>query len=254
MGFTPKFPPGFTPPPGGYRAPFAPHGPWAQGSGRHHGASWQGPGRPPAPPRPKKKPRERSKLGRITFFGLVVAMGLVALTDLAGADVPVSGYFAAALATIALGLIVGAWFGRARGLIFLAILATLGLSISTGAEQYGPEFANNAYRPQSVASVADRYDFSVGNATLDLRALDFTGHDQAVTIAMKFGQVRVLLPDKVDTTTSVTMNDGRVLLYGRDVTGNLNVQGATDLGPDGEGGGKLRLTIQLKTGNVEVTR
>ncbi|MFI7598556.1 PspC domain-containing protein [Actinoplanes sp. NPDC049681] len=256
--------PKFGPPNGGYRPPFAPHGPWAQGSGQPPHGSWQGtswpqgaghpPYAPPAPKRAPKRPRERSKLGRITFFGVVVVMGILAAVDLAGANIPVSGYFAAALATIALGLIVGAWFGRARGLIFLAVLATIGLSISTGVERFGGEFANNTYRPQTLAAVADRYDFSVGNATLDLRALDFTGQDQSVTVAMKFGQVRVLLPDDVDATTSVSMDDGRALIYGRELTGRQNVQGVTDLGPDGKGGGTLRLAIQMDTGNVEVTR
>ncbi|WP_233413917.1 PspC domain-containing protein [Nucisporomicrobium flavum] len=246
----PPIPPSFARPTEGYRPPFAPHGPWAQGAAQPPYA----PPAPPSPPKAPKPPRERSKLGRITFSLLVVVMGVLALFDSAGADVPVSGYFAAALATIALGLVVGAWFGRARGLIFLAVLATFGLAVSSGVERFGGEFANSSYRPQSLAAVADRYDFSVGNATLDLRSVNFAGHDQAVTVAMKFGQVRVLLPANVDTTTSLTMNDGRALLYGRELTGNLNVQAVSDLGPDGEGGGTLRLTVEMNTGNVEVTR
>ena len=243
-------PPSFTPPPGGYRPPFAPHGPWAQSAAHPPYA----PPVPPQPPRAPKPRRERSKLGRITFFGVLVVMGVLASVSSAGVPVPVSGYFAAALATIALGLVVGAWFGRARGLIFLAVLATFGLAVSSGVERYGGEFANDSYRPQSIAAVADRYDFSVGNATLDLRSVNFAGQDQAVTVAMKFGQVRVLLPANVDTTTSLTMNDGRALLYGRELTGNLNVQAVSDLGPDGPGGGTLRLTVQMNTGNVEVAR
>ncbi|OJF12849.1 hypothetical protein BG844_18520 [Couchioplanes caeruleus subsp. caeruleus] len=254
-------PPKFGPPSGGFRPPFAPHGPWAQGSGQPPHGPWTQPGQPPyappqptRPPKPPKPPRERSKLGRITFSSVVVVMGVLTVFDLAGAAVPVSGYFAGALATIALGLIVGAWFGRARGLIFLAILATLGLSISSGAETFGGQFANNSYRPQSLAAVADRYDFSVGTATLDLRALDFTGHDQAVTVTMRLGHVKVLLPDKVDASTSISMDDGRAVVYGRETTGKLDMQGATDLGPDGKGGGNLQLTIQMDAGNVEVTR
>ncbi|MFI5492653.1 PspC domain-containing protein [Actinoplanes sp. NPDC051859] len=273
-------PPKFGPPSGSYRPPFAPHGPWGPGAGQPPNAPWgasagqpphapwgasagqpphapwaQGAEQPPPPPpRPAKKPRERSKLGRITFFGVVFVMGVLTVIDLAAASVPVSGYFAAALATIALGLLVGTWFGRARGLIFLAILTTIGLFISTGAERFGGEFITNSYRPQTLTAVADRYDFAVGTATLDLRALDFTGQDQAILVTMKFGQVKVLLPDKVDVATAVSMNDGRALLYGQEKTGNLDVQGVTDLGADGKGGGNVRLTIQMDTGNVEVTR
>jgi xanthine/uracil/vitamin C permease (AzgA family) len=170
-------------------------------------------------------------------------------------DVTVSAYFAAALATIGLGLVVGAWFGRARGLIALALLASLGLGISSGAETWGGELGTSSYRPQSITAVADRYDFSFGTATLDLRAVDFTGKEQATTVAMKVGQLRILLPDNVDATTTVQMDGGRARIFGREWEGNeIGTQELTDLGPDGAGGGSLRLNIQLNTGDLEVIR
>jgi hypothetical protein len=249
-GYAPPRPPDFGPQPGGYRPPFAPHGPWAQGANRP-----APPPAPPRPPRPPKQRRERSKLGRITFFMIVVVMGVLAVVDLSGVNVTVSAYFAAALATIGLGLIVGAWFGRARGLIALALLACLGLGISSGAETWGGELGNSSYRPQSITAVADRYDFTIGTATLDLRAVDFTGKTQATTVSMKVGQLKVLLPDNVDVTTSVLMDGGRARIFGREWEGQeLGSQEVTDLGPDGTGGGTLRLTVELNTGDLEVTR
>jgi hypothetical protein len=247
-GYTP---PGYTPPPGGYRPPFAPHGPWAGANQPPYGA---GPPQP-RPSKAPKTPRERSKLGRITFFTLLFVLGMLALIDAAGASVSVSAYFAAALATLALGLIVGAWLGRARGLIFLALVATFGLIASSGADRWGGEVSNNVYRPQSLAAVADRYDFSVGSATLDLRAVDFTRAQQDTTIVMKVGQVKVLLPDNVDTTASVDVNNGRAQVFGREWNGqDVGSQQVTDLGADGAGGGNLRLAIEMNAGNVEVTR
>jgi hypothetical protein len=116
--------------------------------------------------------------------------------------------------------------------------------------------SNDVYRPQSIAAVADRYDFSVGSATLDLRAVDFTGAQQDTTIAMKVGQVRVLLPDNVDTTATVDINGGgRAQVFGREWNGeDVGSQQVTDLGADGAGGGNLRLAIEMNAGNVEVTR
>jgi phage shock protein PspC (stress-responsive transcriptional regulator) len=248
--YAPPRPPEFGPPAGGYRPPFAPHGPWAQAGSR--------PAPPPAPPRPPKPPkarRERSKLGRITFFMVVVVMGVLALMDVSGVDVAVSAYFAAALATIGLGLVIGAWFGRARGLIALALVACVGLGISSGAETWGGELGNSSYRPQSITAVADRYDFTIGTATLDLRAVDFTGPPQATTVTMKVGQLKILLPDNVDTTTTVRMDGGRARIFGHEWDGKaLGSQELTDTGPDGTGGGSLRLTIELNTGDLEVTR
>jgi hypothetical protein len=206
-------------------------------------------------PKPPKLPKVRSKLGRITFFAVLVVIGTLALISTAGVSVPVSAYFAATLATLALGLILGAWVGRARGLIFLAILATFGLIVSSGTERFGDEIGRNDFRPRTVAQIADRYDFSVGNATLDLRAVDFTGAQQDTTVVMKLGQVRVLLPDNVDTTASIQMDRGRAQVFGREWSSqDLNSQEVTDLGADGTGGGTLHLTIQTNTGNVEVSR
>ena len=242
-------PPRFTPPPpSDYRAPFAPHGPYA-------GHTSAAPPRPPRPPRPPKPPRERSKLGRITFFAVLMVLGVLALIDVAAASVSVSAYFAAALATIGLGLLVGAWFGRARGLIMLALIATLGLAISSGVERFGGQVANSNYQPQSISQVADRYDFKVGDVTLDLRAVDFTGVQQDTTVTMDLGQVRVLLPDNVDTSAGVAVENGRVVAFGREYAGqDTRSIKITDLGADGTGGGTLRLTIQVKAGNVEVSR
>jgi phage shock protein PspC (stress-responsive transcriptional regulator) len=242
--------PRFDAPAYGYRPPFAPHGPYAQAPQPPYQ-----PAPPPRPPKPPKPPRERSKLGRLTFFAVVVVVGLMTVIDMAGASIAVSAYFAAALVTIALGLVVGAWFGRARGLIALALLATLGLGVSTGTERWGGEVGNSVYRPLSIGAVADRYDFTAGNATLDLRRVDFNDQQQDVTATMKVGQLRVLLPANVDTTAVVRMNNGRAVILGKEFQDqNIDGQTVTDLGADGAGGGTLRLDLQLDTGNLEVTR
>jgi phage shock protein PspC (stress-responsive transcriptional regulator) len=250
--FTPPTAP-FTPPTGGYRPPFAPHGPWASTAPPAYQPPQ--PPQPPRPARPPKPPRERSKLGRLTFFAVVVVIGLMAVTDMAGAHIAISAYFAAALVTIALGLIVGAWLGRARGLIALAILTSIGLGVSTGVERWGGEVGNSVYRPQTLAEIADRYDFTAGNATLDLRGVDFADQQAATTLTMKLGQLRVLLPPTVDTTATLSVDTGRAVIFGKEYDGrSVDSQSVTDLGTDGAGGGTLKLDLQLDTGNVEVIR
>ncbi|MEU4559003.1 PspC domain-containing protein [Actinoplanes sp. NPDC023936] len=242
-------PPLFAPPAEGYRPPFAPHGPYASGPVPPQ------PPKPPKPAKPPKPPRERSVLGRLTFFAVVVVMGLLAVLDMAGVNVVVSAYFAAALATIAFGLILGSWFGRARGLIALALIATLGLFVSTGTERWGGEFRDSVYRPTSLTELADRYDFTFGNVTLDLRDVDFAGAEQHTTVDMKFGQLRVLLPPEVDTTVDVTGGGVRTVLFDTEsASSEENRQTVTDLGADGAGGGTLQLDLRLDTGNVEVSR
>jgi len=248
----PPMPPAPPPPTGGYRPPFAPHGPWASSN---LPPAYQPPQPLPRPPKPPKPPRERSKLGRLTFSAVVMVIGLMAVLAMAGAHITVSAYFAAALVTIALGLIVGAWFGRARGLIALAILVSIGLGISTGVERWGGQVGNSVYRPQSVAEIADRYDFTAGNATLDLRSIDFAGQSQAITLTMKFGQLRVMLPPTVDTTATLSLDTGRATILGKEYDGrSVSDETVTSLGDDGAGGGTLKLDLQMDTGSVEVNR
>jgi hypothetical protein len=184
-----------------------------------------------------------------------MVIGLMAVLDLSGVSIAVSAYFAAALVTISLGLIVGAWFGRARGLIALAMLTSIGLLISTGTERWGGEMGNSLYKPQSLGAVADRYDFTIGNATLDLRNVDFANRQQDIVLTMKVGQLRVLLPPAVDTTANLQLQNGRATVLGKTFDGReINGQTVTDQGADGAGGGTLRLDLQMDTGSVEVIR
>lgn len=258
----PGNPPGSGGPPGtpfgaapqsGYRPPFAPHGPWA-GAPPYPPAFGPGPTRP-QPPRPPKPPRERSKLGRITFFLIPVAVGLVGLLDLAGVQVVLSAYFAAALTTIALGLLVGTWFGRPRGLIALALVATVGLGVSSANERWGATLNEPHWRPTNIAGVADRYETRVADATLDLRNVDFAGQHQVTTVSMQGGRLQVMLPPAVDTVATVDLGHGRVRLFGAERSGrDIPRQTVTDLGTDGTGGGELRLNLVMEAGDVEVVR
>jgi phage shock protein PspC (stress-responsive transcriptional regulator) len=244
-------PPAYTPPPppapptGGFRPPFAPHGPFA--------GYTTPPPAPPAPPRPPKPPKERSILGRLTFFAVIMVTGLIGAVDMSGVDVDISAYFAAALVTTALGLIVGAWFGRARGLIALALVLSFALGVSSGLERFGREWTPSVYRPTAITAVADQYDFNVGNVTLDLRQVDFAGQTQAIAVNMKLGQLKVLLPEKVDATVEAGVEGGRLVLFGEEFADSSYRQ-AVDLGADGAGGGNLTLNIRVEAGNVEVIR
>ncbi|WBB74532.1 PspC domain-containing protein [Micromonospora sp. WMMD1128] len=238
------------PPPGGYRPPFAPHGPYA--------------GSPPAPaparpPRPPKRPKERSPLGAITFSLIFLALGLVAMLDLMDVfPVGAAGYFAATLATIGLGLLVGTWFGRARWLIALGLVAGAALGVATVAESYDRVRGidgNVTWAPSDRNDLADRYENNFGDAVLDLRAIDFDKQDTQVTVAVNFGKATVVVPPNVDVTTVADVNAGDASVFGRHTSGlNGRLWESTDAGADGPGGGTLRLYVHVNAGNLEVTR
>ncbi|GIJ10818.1 PspC domain-containing protein [Micromonospora andamanensis] len=234
-----------------YRPPFAPHGPYA------------GPPKvaPPPPPRskPPRKPRERSALGAVTFSLIFVALGLVGVLDLLDVfGIGASAYFAAALAVIGLGLLVGTWFGRARWLIALGLVTAAALAVVTVVESYdrvrGVDGAVT-WAPASHRELAVRYEQSFGDAVLDLRAIDFSQQDTEVTVAINFGEATVVLPPNVDVTAVAQVTAGDANVLGQRTQGMDNrLADIVDLGPDGVGGGKLRLNLHVNAGQMEVTR
>ncbi|WP_199734198.1 PspC domain-containing protein [Micromonospora musae] len=241
-------------PPTGYRPPFAPHGPYATQS---PGAA--PPAKPPKPPKPPKRPKERSALGAVTFSLIFLALGLVVILDLLNVfDVGASAYFAAALATIGVGLLVGTWFGRARWLIALGLVTAAALAVATVAESYdrfrGVDGAVT-WAPSSYQDLATRYENSFGDAVLDLRSVDFAGHNAEITVSVNFGQGTVVVPQNVDVTTVTDVNAGDATVFGQHQAGAAGgSREFSDLGADGAGGGTLRLFVHINAGSLVVTR
>lgn len=238
-------------PPGGYRPPFAPHGPYA--------GSYPPAPVPARPARAPKRPKERSALGAATFSLIFLALGVMAVLDLLDVfPVGAAGYFAAALATIGLGLLVGTWFGRARWLIALGLVTAAALGIVTVAESYDRVRGIDGdvtWAPPSYRDLADRYENNFGDSVLDLRAVDFDQKDTQVTVVVNFGKATVVVPPDVDVTTVADVNAGDATVFGRRAGGlNRPQWESTDLGADGRGGGTLRLIVRVNAGNLEVTR
>ncbi|MFI7021621.1 PspC domain-containing protein [Micromonospora sp. NPDC049900] len=233
-----------------YRAPFAPHGPYA-------GQTPVVP--PPPPPKPPKKPRERSALGAVTFSLIFVALGVVGILDLLDVfPVGASAYFAAVLAVIALGLLVGTWFGRARWLIALGLVVSAALAVATVAESYDRVRGVDGtvtWAPTDHRDLAVRYEQSFSDAVLDLRAVDFDEKDTEITVVINFGEATVVVPPNVDVTANAHVTAGDANVFGQRAGGLDNrLTEIVDLGADGAGGGKLRLNLQINAGHMEVTR
>lgn len=188
-----------------------------------------------------------------------MVVGVVAILDLLDVfPIGAAGYFAAVLATIGLGLLVGTWFGRARWLIALGLVAAAALGVAAVAESYdrvrGVDGAVT-WAPTSYRELADRYENSFGDATLDLRAVDFDKQDTDLTVVVNFGEATIVVPPNVDVTAVTNVKAGEATVFGRRTSGlEGQARQLTDLGPDGPGGGTLRLTVHVNAGNLEVTR
>ena len=147
-------------------------------------------------------------------------------------------------------LILGAFWGRAGGLIAIGLVAALATAASTAGNHFDDE--DRFYAPTNAGDVQEQYDFGGGRFTLDLSdvsdvdALD--GRD--VNIDGVGGRVEVVVPDgmDVDVQTQVVGGDSRVFDQrsdGFDITQNGFLDGGDDV-PD------LSINIDLVAGEIIV--
>lgn len=237
--------------PSGYQPAFSPHGPYAPTP----------PPPPPAPVKPPKPPKEQSRLGSLILSTMLVVLGIMGLLDVGDIfDIPLAAYFAAALAVIGAGLVLGAVLGRARGMIFIGLVLVLALSVAGLGDNFdwgkgGNAGADVTWTPQTFSELEDSYSHRFGAAELDLTQLDFTGHDQTINLNMQAGNLRVVVPPNVDVTSETDIRLGSATIFDRNANGaRIDNFTVSDLGKDGEGGGKLHLDVQVGFGNVEVYR
>lgn len=209
----------------------------------------------PPPPAPPAAPRpHRSVLGRIVVFASVLALGVLGMVDLSGASVAGSAYLAMVLAIVGAGLLAGAWYGRARWLIAVGAGVTMLLLPTVAADRAGPA-GSTTWRPTGIQQLDPDYRAGIGNAVLDLSAVDFTGQEKALRVQVDIGDLQVILPADVDTVVDADVSTGNAHVFGT-TWGGLNQQPRTitDNGDDGPGGGTLTLHTKVGMGNLEVRR
>lgn len=247
--------------------PYAPHGPYATSSyatSPYAGAPPSGPDATtaqfsPPPPPPPRPPRERPVLGRIVVsLGLLLLAGLMVANRL-GADIPAAAVVAAALGVVGLGLVLGAFFGRARGLpIALGVILTLVLFGLTTAHHVDRSFSAEArdvtWAPATVTQLQPSYHLDAGSALLDLRGIDFTGASESTRVSVGAGNTEIRLPDNVDVTVHGHVGAGQLDLFDLGTGGLSADRTVTDHGVDGPGGGQLELYIDNGIGSIEVKR
>lgn len=224
-----------------YQPPFAPHGPYAL---------------PPLEVPTLKKPKlEPSRLGRLIFAVMLLTLGVLGLADMAGASIGAEIYVAAALAVVGLGLIVGAWFGRARGYILLGLLLSLLLPVVQAGDPLERAGTGRVHwNPPSIDLVSEEYSHRFGEAVLDLSDVDFNGQDRTVEVDISFGDLRVYVPPNVDTTVISNVSFGDAKVFGRSTSGVGVEHAQFDEGFDGAGGGRLTIVLNVSFGHAEVDR
>ncbi len=211
----------------------------------------------PVPPAPRPEPRPRSVLFAATLSCVVIALGILGAADAAGGGVAGDAYPALALAVVGAGLVVGAWVGRSRGLIVIGLVLALATAAAVGVERVdtiSKDRVDVTVRPTTLAALPASVKYGVGNATYDLRAIDFTNADVASALSIGAGEIIVIVPRDVDVTVAANVGVGQADLFGAGSGGPGVQRTVTDLGGDGRGGGALDLTLDAGVGHLEVRR
>jgi phage shock protein PspC (stress-responsive transcriptional regulator) len=216
---------------------------------------------PPAPPAylppaaPYVRPPNPRKRGPILFWFtlalLALGLGVLGIVDLAGADVATSAYPALAVGISGLMLLVGAFFGRAGGIIALGLVSSFVLAATTAADRW--EGDHVLERPAFASSVEDRYWLDAGEQVIDLtRVADLEALDgRSIEVEGGVGRIEVILPDDLSAIVSADVDGpGHIDLFGEE-RGGIDVHHTAFSGSDGDP--EITIDAQLGVGQIEVS-
>ena len=234
-------------PPAGWAPPPA----WTVPPGTQPG-SW---GQPyPPPPRPVP-PRPRSPLGLMTVSAAVLVVGALLLARSLGVDdINATRVLAAALLVTGLVLLVGAVWGRARGLIALAVVLALAVGATSSFD--GRFGTATGERTWVIDGSAER-ELGAGTATLDLRPLaGRASGDVTIEASVGAGELVVIVPDDLRVAIDSNVGFGEYLLTAESSTrvasGGVGIERAALLGPPGTRAARVTATVGF--GSLEVRR
>ena len=213
------------------------------------------PPQPPyvAPPVPQRVPNPR-KRGPILFWFTIaliaLAEGLLGIADLAGADIADSAYPALAVAICGVMLVIGAFFGRAGGIILAGLIATVGLAGATATSEWDSDQVN--VTPTTASALDDHYWLGAGEQVIDLREVtDLAGLDgRTLEVEGGVGRIEIILPEGMGARVTADVDGpGQIDLFGHG-------QGGIDVNSGASVPGVPHITIdaQLGVGEIEVSQ
>ncbi len=236
---------------------------WARGSDQRSGAGSFDPPSGTEPYTPPVPRGPRSPVPGVTLAILLIGLGVVALGESYGDwSLDLSAYFAMAVATIGVALLVsafGPWRRSKAGLIALGLILSFGLFVTSAVDQRGGfgdgSFSQRDYRPRSANEVRDTYQVVMGQSTLDLSGVQFTAaRPVEIQVEVTMGDFHILLPRAADVQLNGDAVFGSVAVFGnRDVFDGY-YKGIGEGPGVGDADPEIILSLDVRFGNAEVTR
>jgi phage shock protein PspC (stress-responsive transcriptional regulator) len=201
-------------------------------------------------------PRRRSIVTPVTIGLALVVAGAGTILALTGDWIGPQQVAAVTLAVVGGGLLVGAFRHGGRGLIGLAIpLALITYALWVTSIDNFNDFGDRRWHATTVAEVQPRYELSAGEVTLDLSQLRLGNSDRVQTaVRVGAGEIRVLVPPNADVDVHCQAGVGNAECLDSQSRGFAPREDRVDLGPDGEGGGRIVLDLSVGAGKIGVHR
>jgi len=204
----------------------------------------------PAAPRVRRPP---SPLGWYVVGAALVGIGLLAAADSASLLFPdPDHYFGLAMLVIGLGLVVGAWWGRARALILVGLmLLPFAWTASLVDVPLEGGWGSRQFAPATSAELRQEYRLIGGQLVLDLT--DYAGTDAAVDVnaSIGFGELRVLLPEQAGADIDATVGGGTIRLPDAPRLEGTRLDDRRSIDGDGT---TFNLTLDAGIGSIRVDR
>ncbi|MEP7060107.1 MAG: PspC domain-containing protein [Actinomycetota bacterium] len=198
-----------------------------------------------------RAPREHSVLGWVSL-GLALALGglLWMLKISGGADPTNAQLFAAPLAVLALGLLVGSFLGRAKWTILLAFpLILLTVVASAVTVPLNGRWTRATVAPVVAGDLAPTYEQSGGKLLFDLRHLEQGERPGPMSADLGVGEIQVEVPRCMPVAIVAQTGIGNVDLLGI----NREGPGAT-ASVQSDSTPVVRLDLHVGVGSINVYR
>ncbi|QKW19929.1 PspC domain-containing protein [Kitasatospora sp. NA04385] len=202
----------------------------------------------------RKAERGSSVLGASAVLVAVGASWAVAASD--HGQHRWSTVLAVALLPLGLAMLVGSRWGRTRGLTFLSLLLTAGLVAAAGTSATVADSTGDRAWHVGAGELRPRYTLGLGDARLDLSALDPQGGTLSTELRVGAGEARVTVPSGVELRMKLRDGAGTVRLPdGQSFEGPFTNEDVVIEVPDGQPSrGVLELTVAVGAGDIEVVR
>ncbi len=212
-------------------------------------------------PEPKRR-REHSGFGCLLFFvGLALAGALLALDAAGAVHVSLRAVLATVLVVLGVGLVAGAWYGRARIVILLASIATVALVlVASPALSLQGGVGGRQWAPVSAADASVPHHVAIGDGRLDLTTLRQRDTWVPVTASVGVGRLLVWVPDNMTVLVAEHAGAGTVIVTDNGLTpgnrGGLGVDRSYRFAPapGRDSHGTIDLSVKVGVGLVEVRR